>query len=226
MDDQTFDALSARQWIETIEASPKSIRDSDIYPRLNAWMAQVSPRSVLEIGAGQGICSAKIDLTDRKYVGVDPSSFLIERANQLYSSENQKFILGNAYELPFADQSFDSVFSVAVWHLLSDLKASAAELNRVLKRGGAFHIITANPAGYSLWQNLYSEGKLDGVRFEGLIRNTDETLSKDILYFHPLTEILKSFEVIGLHLSATETFRKSENGSEDFLISIQGQRSE
>ena len=77
--------------------------------------------------AGQGICSDKIDLGARTYTGIDLSPILIDRAERLYNAENRHFLTGSIYDLPFADNSFDAVFSVNLWHLMADLRKASAE---------------------------------------------------------------------------------------------------
>lgn len=127
------DQKTAVDWISAIEGEKGRVRDSDLYPRIKSWIDRVSAREILDIGCGQGICSEKIDLDGRCYTGLDSSSLLIERAKERYHRENRRFMLGSAYALPFSDGEFDAVFSVLVWHLLSDLPRATFELARILK---------------------------------------------------------------------------------------------
>ncbi len=222
MDDRTFDEATAREWIETIEAHPSSPRDHDIYPRLNAWIHAAQPATVLEIGAGQGVCSDKLDLANRHYTGLEPSPYLLDRANERYARDGRRFIQGSAYALPVADETFDAAFSVAVWHLLSDLHAAARELGRILRAGGSFLIITANPAGYSLWSERYAETRVDGRRLEGRAQNPDGSFSLDVLYLHTLEELTRSLDAAGLETRRIETFRTVKN--QDCFVAIEGEK--
>lgn len=217
MDDKNFtDPLDAKEWIDIVESA--GIRDLDIYPRLRAWIDEVSPAQILEIGSGQGICSDKIDLHDRVYTGVEPSPFLLERAKELYRSPSRRFVCGSAYALPFADKSFDACFSIAVWHLLSDPGKASAELSRVLKGDGKFLIVTANPGAYSAWTGRYTSAKWEGRRFEGTLCQPDKPHTLDVLYLHTLDEILHALTAANLDTATTETFRN------DFYLAIQGQK--
>ena len=209
MDDRTFDEKSAREWVAVIEAAQTSPRDQDIYPQLNAWIARTQPATLLEIGAGQGICSDKIDLANRQYTGVEPSPFLRERANERYARDDRRFVDGSAYALPFEAATFDAAFSVAVWHLLADLETAARELRRVLR--GSFLIITANPGRYDAWTTRYLETRLDGRRLEGRSAG-----SVNVLYLHTLEEIIGSLDAAGLRVRTTNTFR------DDAFIAIEG----
>ncbi len=198
MDDKTFDDPEiAKNWMSLIESGSAKIRETDIYPKLKAWAHTISGSEILEIGCGQGACSAALSLIPCKYAGIDPSPLLIERAGKLYGGENRKFLLGNAYTLPFEDKSFDAAFSVALVHLLSDLQKAFDEMGRVLKSKGQFLIITANPGAYSLW--------------------TQNLTSKDVLHFHTLDEIGNSLKRAQLKILKTETFR-----DEKFIL-IQGE---
>jgi SAM-dependent methyltransferase len=222
MDDKNFDQNTAQDWISSVEAA-NTTRTKDIFPKLNAWINQISPSKILDIGCGQGICSDYIDLHDRYYTGIEPSSFMVDRAKELYSQKNRTFLLGNAYNLPFCDGAFDAVFSVLVWHLLSVIKKAAAELSRVLKPNGSFLIMTANPSGYEAWKALYTELKIDGPKLEGKMQLSDSLTSHDILYLHTFEEIENSLQDMHLEIQSTEQFRKSALGQE-FLMSIQGRK--
>lgn len=218
MDDQKFDQKTAQEWIEVIEAG-SGLRDQDIYPRLNSWIEEYKPENILDIGAGQGICSTKIS-SEIRYTGIEPSSYLIERAIQKYSHPSRTFVKGSVYEMPFQSEVFDAAFSIAVWHLLSDIALAANELNRVLNSGGRFMVITANPDGYDAWRRLYSQAAENGIRFEGSMTLPDGTQTKDVLYLHSGESLLKSFELAELKVLKTETFRTHQGI--DMFIAIQG----
>jgi SAM-dependent methyltransferase len=224
MDDKTFDDPAiADEWIGIVESS--GTRDKDIHPILRKWTDLASPSEILEIGSGQGICSDNIDLTGRQYIGVEPSAFLVDRANHLYRSENRSFKLGNAYSLPASDTVFDAAFSVLVFHLLEDLEKASSELSRVLRTNGHFLIITANPNAFSLWKNMYHDPKVDGCRIEGEMQFGGKTYLKDIMYVYPLDKIAASLKSAGLTIQETKTFRTSESShGQEYLISITGRK--
>ncbi|MFL5813448.1 MAG: class I SAM-dependent methyltransferase [Bdellovibrionia bacterium] len=218
MDDQNFnDPNVALDWIQMIESEKARVRESDIYPRLNEWLSRVAPKDVLDIGSGQGICSAHIDLSQRNYTGLEPSSLLVDRAKELYPQADRGFVLGSVYQMPFSDGSFDAAFSVSVWHLLSDIRKASSELARVLKKGGSFLIITANPAAYSLWTAPYTETRQEGSRLDGVTKRSDGTTLSDTLYLHTLAEILSALHSAHLVESKVETFRSKPGGLDQYL---------
>jgi SAM-dependent methyltransferase len=218
MDDQNFnDPNVALDWIQIIESEKARVRESDIYPRLNEWLSRVSATELLDIGSGQGICSAHIDLSGRNYTGLEPSPLLTDRAKELYPQANRRFVLGGAYQMPFSDGSFDAAFSVSVWHLLSDIKRASSELARVLKKDGSFLIITANPAAYTHWTAPYLETRQEGSRLDGVIIRDDGSVLNDTLYLHSLDEILSALHSAHLHELKIETFRRHPSGLDQYL---------
>ena len=162
MDDKKFDKKSADEWVTTIESDGGKIREQDIYPHLKKWIWDNDLTNVLDLGCGQGICSSKVP-EGTLYTGIDASHYLIERAKELYPDSH--FLEGNAYKIPLPDKSIDGVFSIALWHLISDLDKAARELSRVIRDGGHFFIITADP-NHEVWQkspdklHLYKENEL------------------------------------------------------------------
>lgn len=224
MDDHNFDQQTAQDWINAVEKPGKSWRDDHVYSKLNSLIHDALSKTILDIGCGQGICCEKIDLTKCKYTGVEPSSYLLNRAKQLYSSGDKTFLLGNAYSLPVTNSSFDAAFSVLVWHLLMDLEKAASELNRVLTDDGQFLIVTENPDAYLAWKSFYPDAKLTGKRLEGTMQ-LGEAQSKDVHYLHTFNEIKNSIQNVGLTIESTDTFLPAKDFPElNLLISIQGRK--
>ena len=96
---------------------------------------------VLDVGCGPGTITLGFAqaVEHGTVIGVDFQAEEVERA-QILSAErgitNLEFKVANAYQLPFADRSFDAVFGNALlWHLSEPQKA-LAEMKRVLKPGG------------------------------------------------------------------------------------------
>ena len=225
MDDRTFDKQTAQDWISAVEKNGKSFRDDFVYPDLNNLIHLNLPKTIIDIGCGQGICSEKIDLQNCIYTGVEPSPFLLDRAKELYSREDRNFLLGNAYGLPVSDGSFDAAFSILVWHLLSDLQKAASELSRVLADKGSFLIVTANPEAYAAWKAFYPDAKLSGKKLEGTMK-LGTAYSRDVLYLHTFDEIKKSFEDVGLKIESTQTFLPAKESNQvKLLITIRGRKS-
>lgn len=204
MDDRTFDETTARNWIQTIENPSSQIREADLYPLLRKWLEQMPTGNIVDLGSGQGVCSQQVTLATQNYTGLEASLFLHERAVKLYSGARKNFVLGNIYAMPFAEGVFDGAFSVATWHLLADLPLVCLELARILKPGGLFFIVTANPEMYDSWKLSYAHSKLIGSRFEGFSSTSNST---DVLYLHSMDHIVNSLTMNGLRIESNIKFR-------------------
>ena len=196
-----------KDWIDMIEGERGQIREQDLYPKLNRWASSRPFENILDIGCGQGICSQKLDLGANQYTGIDSSEFLIRRATELYGSTNTKFLVGDALDLPFEDESFDSVFSISLIHLIEDIDEVINELSRVLKSKGRFFIVTAAPSFYDAWEDSYKEKSLEGKRLIGKRLTSDGTVVEDTLYLHEGEDIHEAIEASGLDIEDIEPFR-------------------
>ena len=109
---------------------------------------------VLDLGCGNGrlfelFRDKKID-----YIGIDLSKKLIEIARDKYKDyPNVKFLVRDALDTGFDENSFDLVYSIALLHQIPSKKyrlQSLNEVNRILKSEG-FLILTV----WNLWQKKY-----------------------------------------------------------------------
>jgi ubiquinone/menaquinone biosynthesis C-methylase UbiE len=81
--------------------------------------------SLLDVGCGTGF---SLDLFDvPKKIGLDPSRELLKQCKH-------KAIVGKAEELPFEDDSFDTVISVTAVQNFDDIEKGLKEIKRVAKR--------------------------------------------------------------------------------------------
>lgn len=179
----------AKQWINSVENEKGMIRDKEIYPKLKKWIESIYPKIVLDIGSGQGICADKVQIEGSNYIGIEPSSILVERAKELYSKEGRKFLVGDAYKLPVSNKLIDAAFSINVWFHLENLGLASKELCRVLKKEGKFLIITANPRVYNIWRSMYFEATEDEKKIDGKVNVPINPMSRNIFYKHAYDEI-------------------------------------
>ncbi len=210
----------ALEWINSVENEKGMFRDNDIYPRLKEWIKKHDPNFVVEIGSGQGICSSKLGNFFGNYIGIEPSNKLVERAKKLYESKNIKFIIGNAYQLPINNNVADAIFSINVWFHLESLEKAAKELSRILKIGGKFLIITANPNVYKSWKDSFIEYKEENKKIIGKVNIPVNPLSKVIIIKHSLNEIKKSLEEADLKIENIEYFSLLKK--KNIFIAIEG----
>lgn len=151
---------------------------------------------VLEIGSGPGRLSIEIGklLPNGEVVGIDISENMIKLASakaEELKVGNVKFVVGDALNLKFPDESFDVVVTSQLLHWIPDVHKFLFEIYRVLKTGGKIGLISPTPEVYSelrqAYQNLmkryeeYYEGtktrEMIGIRIYS-IGETQELLRK------------------------------------------------
>ena len=124
----------------------RALRMGKVYDTLVAQAKLADGLRVLEIGCGTGNVTvrAKRAAPGATVVGSDPDPLALARAQRkAHGLSGIRFERAYAQELPFADGEFDRVLSSMMLHHLDDeVKAAAlAEVYRVLRPGGALHIV-------------------------------------------------------------------------------------
>jgi ubiquinone/menaquinone biosynthesis C-methylase UbiE len=104
--------------------------------------------NILEVGCGQGVDAIEIcrRLNNGSYIGIDYSQKSVENAKHFLSSFGglnikPKFIVGNAENLEFIDNSFDALWSMGVIHHTPNIQNAISEIRRVLKPGKTAQIM-------------------------------------------------------------------------------------
>lgn len=98
------------------------------------WLDAKPGESILDLGCGDGQLTQRIAVTGAKVVGVDASPEMLAAARSAGIDARE----GRAESLPFADRSFDAVFSNAALHWVRDQDAMMEQVRRVLRPGGRF----------------------------------------------------------------------------------------
>jgi SAM-dependent methyltransferase len=113
----------------------------------------VSGKRVLEIGLGQGADAESLIHRGARWSGVDLTAESVERVRTRLTLRDLPFDdleQGSVLELPFADNSFDMVFSHGVLHHVPEIKQAEKEISRVLRPGGELVIMM-----YARWSLNY-----------------------------------------------------------------------
>lgn len=138
---------------------------------------------VLDLGCGNGRLYQLFEGMSIDYVGLDQSEELIKKAQEKFPEVN--FAVGDMRELPFPDDSYDIIYSIAVFHHLAnaeDRLKALSEIRRVLKPGGKVVMTNWNLLGkwgseqvekgkYKRWEKDFTvpyknpEGEVLGERF-------------------------------------------------------------
>ena len=141
--------------------------------------------SVLEVAVGTGLAFERILLAtpSGKVEGVDLTHEMLERAKRRAAAtgkSNFRLSIGDAYDLDFADNSFDVLINNYMFDLLPerDFPTVLAEFKRVLRPGGRLIMVnmTAGAHWYNgIWTLIYdiSPALLGGCRGVSLLAHLE-----------------------------------------------------
>ncbi|WP_457741454.1 class I SAM-dependent methyltransferase [Thermococcus sp.] len=99
----------------------------------------------LDLGCGTGNYTLELKKRGFDVIGLDASERMVEIAR----GKGAPCIVGDAYSLPFPDESFDLVMSITMFEFIRRPENVVKEIHRVLKPGGEVIIGTMN--GRSTW---------------------------------------------------------------------------
>jgi SAM-dependent methyltransferase len=99
---------------------------------------QAKAQKVLEIGPGLGTDGVQFAKAGAHYSAIDlsPNSLNMARKNFGWRGLHGNFQVGDSENIPFADGSFDYVYSHGVIHHTPNMAKAVSEIHRVLKPGG------------------------------------------------------------------------------------------
>lgn len=113
----------------------------------------VADKQVLEIGLGEGSDSERLIRQRAHWYGVDLTTESVERVRTRLTLRELPFEdlrQGSVLDLPFADNTFDMVFSHGVLHHVPDINRAQSEIYRVLRPAGELVIMM-----YARWSLNY-----------------------------------------------------------------------
>jgi malonyl-CoA O-methyltransferase len=109
---------------------------------------RLQPRRVLDLGSGTGVFTRALMKRYRKadVVALDIAQPMLQRVKQRAGwLRKPGCVCGDTESLPFADDSFDFIFSNLMLQWCTDLEATFVELRRVLAPGGLLMFTTFGP---------------------------------------------------------------------------------
>lgn len=113
-------------------------------------------KRVLEIGCGLGTDAINFARARADYTGVDLTERSIELVQRRFTFENLQGNLqtADAENLPFADNTFDLIYSHGVLHHTPDTEHAINEAHRVLKPGGRAMVMLYHKNSYNYRVNI------------------------------------------------------------------------
>jgi SAM-dependent methyltransferase len=113
----------------------------------------VDGKRVLEIGLGEGSDAEYLIRQGAHWSGVDLTAESVDRVRTRLTLRELPYDdlrQGSVLDLPFADDTFDMVFSHGVLHHVPDIQQAQKEIHRVLRPGGELVIMM-----YARWSLNY-----------------------------------------------------------------------
>lgn len=106
------------------------------------WVVHAARGNVLEIGVGTG-ANLPYYRDVKAVAAIDPDGASLRRAAAKTNGHGNSIILNQARaeELPFADESFDSVIGTLTFCTVANPELGLREAYRVLKKGGALRLV-------------------------------------------------------------------------------------
>ena len=123
--------------------------------------SHISGTRVLDLGSGTG--AALQQLQNYEVTAVDPDE------KMLLLNKFEHKIIGEAENLPFPDNSFDSVYCAFVWRNLNDSELGLREVYRVLKPGGKFILLDMTRPKNNFLRTLHKVGTFKITLLIGLL---------------------------------------------------------
>ncbi len=116
---------------------------------------------ILEVGTGQGYFAMGLAEREFRVIGVDPCADDIAIARWNLEQRNLSSLVelqvANGDSLPFPDRSFETIFSVKVFHHLVAPFKVVDEMIRVLATEGKIVISDFSEEGFSLVERIHYE---------------------------------------------------------------------
>jgi glycosyltransferase involved in cell wall biosynthesis/SAM-dependent methyltransferase len=165
-------------WFKELEA--------DRYGTYAPWMPEMmefgqhANQDVLEIGGGLGIDLAQFASAGARVTDVDLSAGHLALAEEHFRLRGLtgRFIHHDGEELPFADGTFDLVYSNGVIHHTPNTHRMVAEIHRVLRPGGRVIVMVYAENSLYYWRNLLF---VRGVKEQQLRRSSmGDILSRSV----------------------------------------------
>ena len=146
------------------------------YTEYAPWMPYVmgfkefADARLLEVGCGMGTDLLQFARGGARVTGVDLTarSIAISRQHLAVYGEHGDFAISDCEALPFADESFDVVYSNGVLHHTPDTAGAVREVHRVLRTGGEARVMLYHRGSLHYWgQIILRHGLLHGELLRG-----------------------------------------------------------
>jgi ubiquinone/menaquinone biosynthesis C-methylase UbiE len=180
-----FDQMARTSWL------------SNIHEELVHASGDWTEKEILDVGCGTGRLLLKRAEEAQSLTGIDLSPQMVEASKENFNlhgyGHKSTFVMGDAYNLPFADRSFDKCFSTCVMFLLPEPEKGILEMLRVTKPGGMIAML--NPTANMSPENAakYAEKHhLSGFEETALLKWSNVSTSRHRYEKAELTNLLET----------------------------------
>ncbi len=151
-----------------------------LVPWVGEKIAEIKKHSrckVLDVACGAGLFSNPLSNLGHDVTGFDVSEESIKIARQYDQTKQVKYLIADAYQFPFPDNTFDVVCAMDFLEHVNKPELVVKEVARVLKPSGIFFFSTFN-ANWLAWLIV-----IKGV--EWFVKNTPKNLHVLELFIKP-----------------------------------------
>lgn len=172
------------------------------------WSQNQRDKHVVEIGCGQGHHVVYSGHDYQNYIGLEIRYDFIQAFK--LREPSVKAINGDAFQIPFADQSIDCVLSVYIFEHLKELERCLVEVKRVLRPGGSLLIGLPAEGGflYKTGRNLTSKRYMEkkfGFNYDAIVKH--EHVNDYPKIIHTLKRVFPKFQKFFLPFPFLPTYQ-------------------
>jgi SAM-dependent methyltransferase len=136
------------------ESLPAHVVEHYLRKRVEFVLATCPPGPALDVGCGTGALAERLAEAGYQMAGVDPSGGMLEVLRERCPAVEA--VQASGTELPFADDSFELVLTIATMHHIATpgaIRRTLAEMVRVSRPGGRILVWDHNPRN-PYWSSL------------------------------------------------------------------------
>jgi SAM-dependent methyltransferase len=124
-----------------LDSANGSSRSRDAFVEKTGWrLEDLKGKTILDAGCGMGRFAEVAADAGAEVHGVDLSTAVEAAARNIGARANVNLYQADIFKLPFADGSFDYIYSLGVLHHTPDTRKAFLSLTRLLKPGGKISI--------------------------------------------------------------------------------------
>ena len=143
-----------------------------LYQRYRFASTQITGGAILEVGCGSGMGLAYLKRYASRVTGGDIDMQNIEAATQKHRGNREITVVHmDAHDLPFDDESFDTILLLETIYYLENPEQSVSEAHRTLSKKGKLIVCTVNKSWKDFHPSKYSRKYFSVPELDALLRN-------------------------------------------------------